>query len=155
MNRFNYKSSTLFCHLLDHRIFHMQTYSPLLYHPAYPGVKLLLLSGHQRVLEKSVFPDHLNFLSHNCQDFSFQVILTFNHSSGHFQVFLLRRDWECGLLSPLLYFTSLLEGKKVFLAWGCREDEKKNLELSRFFNFVSHLIHKVEYIYASAPPSWT
>lgn len=70
-------------------------------------------------------PWAFEFLSHHCQDLSLQVILTFSHSSGHFQVFLWIRHWECGLLTPLLYFTLLLEGKNTLLAWGCRQNEKK------------------------------
>lgn len=55
------------------------------------------------------FESHCKYLS---RLFCLQVNLIFSHSSGHFQVFVLIKEWECGLLSPLHYLTSLLEGKK-------------------------------------------
>lgn len=55
----------------------------------------------------------LSLIANTCQVFfCLQLNLTFSHSSGHFQVFLLIKEWECGLLSSPLYLTLLWERKK-------------------------------------------
>jgi len=48
---------------------------------------------------------------------------------------------------PLFYLTPPLEGKKWLFWPEAAEYRKKILELSRFCNFISHLHHKVGYIY--------
>lgn len=94
------------------------------------------------------------WISHNCQDFSLQDFLTFSHSSHHVKVFLLIRNWECGLLSPLFYFTSLLEGKKTFFWLEAAERmKKKKSGAESILQFYFPSQPKVGYINDPAPPS--
>ena len=131
--------------------------------PAPPFIKELLLGwgfGFCRVTSVSpwkssvpwAFGSHCKYLS---SLFCLQVNLTFSHSSGHFQVFVLNkrvRMWF--VISPFL--SSITFGRKKGLFWlEAAKYRKKNLELSRCCNFISHLNHKVGYIYTPEAPSRT